>query len=1289
MKKQTIIDEYLTYENLYSNKYDKYVLFYQNGSFFEIFSIDPDGKKIKEICHILNIQLTKKNKSISIVNKSNYFMAGIPVCAFEKHLDKLINNNYTVITYIQYIENGVIKRKFDNIYSIGTYIDNNRLNDYYNNITSIYIDKYKNNLTIGCSTLDVTIGKNNVYEFYIDINKEENKLFEELMRYIITNNPKEIIYISNNYENNDLIKFLKDKTIIFHSDNSLFNKEYENINYQNDFLNKIFSSTILTPIEIIHMEKYQTALISYIILLQFAYNYNNLIINNIKLPDIITDYNSLLLHNNALHQLDIIPKNNHNKKYDSLLNTINFTLTPLGNRLLKYNLTNPITNINELNKRYLFIDTIKKSHNYLKYKQYLEKIIDIERYHKKLSLSKLQPFNYTKCNESYENIINLINLTKLDFKEFNYDNLNKFKEYYKEYLYYFNIHEMELSSFNTLNLNTFNKQVFPELDIIYYNIEKDIQWIDELCNELTKLANKNIIEYIHTDRDGYFLKATKKRANILKENTKDHMLYKDLVYDTKNKSSTYIYYDKLKIKSNNIINNQDKLKKLIYEKYIDTCEFLYHKYSHILFDIHEFISIIDVSYSNSILARTFNYSMPIIDTSKNESFINCEQLRHPIIEQLLEDVPYISSEVNYLGYNDKNGVLLYGINGAGKCFKKNTKIIMFDGTTKSVQNINIGDQVMGDDSTPRNILSLAQGIDTLYEISNKHGDVYTVNKEHILCLISSMKPNIIDIGKSWVLQWFDTTNLEIKNLSMAYSNNNKKTIKQEMEFEKMKIEKKSLYFTISVKKYLNLPKICYTFLSGYKTDIKFKEKKVNIDPYIIGLWLGDCTSNKCQFTTQNLTIKKYLTEKYQYNLILQQLKLLNHKHIPNIYKYNSRKIRLKLLAGLIDSGGYLYKNTYEFLHKNNIIMNDVIYLCRSLGFNCYKNNDITWLIHISGNMLDEIPVLCPQKIIKNKMIKNQFDLTGVINVKEIGIDNYYGFETDGNHKFLLDNFIVTHNSAQMKAIGQNIILAQAGCYVSGQNFKYYPFTNIFTRINKHDDLFRGRSSFMVEIYELNSIFKFANKNSLVLGDEIMSTTENISALSIICASINYFLKNNVKFIFASHIHNISKYINKNEINKLYIGHLHTKIIDNKIIYERKLKDGIGEINYGIQVMKTIFKDDDAFVKDAFNIQNKLLQNSNKILNIKKSKYNSKQFIDHCYLCKDINNIINNLNIDIHHIQFQCTYGDTKLLNNIKIHSKTNLVPLCKLHHESVHKTEIIIHGWLETSLGRELNYTYN
>ena len=88
---------------------------------------------------------------------------------------------------------------------------------------------------------------------------------------------------------------------------------------------------------------------------------------------------------------------------------------------------------------------------------------------------------------------------------------------------------------------------------------------------------------------------------------------------------------------------------------------------------------------------------------------------------------YISIDTPY------NGILIYHGTGIGKCLAKDTPIIMYSGEIKKVQDVKIGDQLMGDDSTPRLVTSLAQGTDSMYKIIPKIGDIYTVNSEHIIC----------------------------------------------------------------------------------------------------------------------------------------------------------------------------------------------------------------------------------------------------------------------------------------------------------------------------------------------------------------------------------------------------------------------------------------------------------------------------------------------------------------------------------------------------------------------------
>ena len=403
--------------------------------------------------------------------------------------------------------------------------------------------------------------------------------------------------------------------------------------------------------------------------------------------------------------------------------------------------------------------------------------------------------------------------------------------------------------------------------------------------------------------------------------------------------------------------------------------------------------------------------------------------------------------------NNKN-ILITAHTGSGKCHSKDTPILMYDGTIKLVQNIKENELLMGDDSKPRKVLGLARGIETMYKVKLSNGDIFGCNESHILCLKYNVKP-FMKIDKrrdSYPIQWFDNENIKMRNTSFKYNEKNKEDVFEEAtQFLNDKIKEHKSEFTISVKDYFKLSKYLQRNTLSYKVGVEFPEKQVDLDPYFIGLWLGDGHSNRGNtITNQDATILKYLVNKvgdydcylkfiggYDYrfntlkkntggngswNYIIEKLKkynLQNNKHIPYDYKCNSRENRLKLLAGLIDSDGYYHYKGYEITQKNTILSNDIVYLARSLGFACnikkvkkscmYKGKKKEGeynKMNIFGDNLHELPILCERKKCKEKRLINKPALDYFFNIEQVGIGNYYGFELDGNHKYLLGNFIV-------------------------------------------------------------------------------------------------------------------------------------------------------------------------------------------------------------------------------------------------------------------------------------------
>ena len=270
-------------------------------------------------------------------------------------------------------------------------------------------------------------------------------------------------------------------------------------------------------------------------------------------------------------------------------------------------------------------------------------------------------------------------------------------------------------------------------------------------------------------------------------------------------------------------------------------------------------------------------------------------------------------------------------------------------------------------------------------------------------------------------------------------------------------------------------------------------------------------------------------------------------------------------------------------------------------------------------------------------------------------------------------------SSLSKAIGLNIVMAQIGFFVSCESFEYYPYKKIFTRINGDDNIFKGMSSFVVEMDELRSILKYSDCNSIVLGDEICKGTEETSALSIVSSSILRFYANNVSFIMATHFHKLSELDEIKNLSGIHSKHLSIEYEDDKIIYGRKLKDGAGGLHYGIEIANFVIDDDD-FIKDAKKIRNKLLEISDEILENKTSNYNNKLYVENCSICGKKDKYL-----DTHHIKEQNEFD-----NYNKFKDKlSNLVVLCKTHHDEVHNGLLKINGYKESSDGcKILDYMY-
>jgi len=207
-------------------------------------------------------------------------------------------------------------------------------------------------------------------------------------------------------------------------------------------------------------------------------------------------------------------------------------------------------------------------------------------------------------------------------------------------------------------------------------------------------------------------------------------------------------------------------------------------------------------------------------------------------------------------------------------------------------------------------------------------------------------------------------------------------------------------------------------------------------------------------------------------------------------------------------------------------------------------------------------------------------------------------------------------STMMKSVGLAIIMAQCGFYVPATSFTYSPYKYLFTRISSNDNIFKGQSTFAVEMSELRSILKRSNKNSLVLGDELCSGTETTSALAIVTAGVKRLVEKEASFIFTTHLHKLTdiEEIHTQPLVKAY--HMETLYNEStkKLVYNRKLQPGSGSAIYGLEVARAMDLDEE-FIKSANTIRKRILGQTQDIVENKASQFNKNLIISNCSICK--------------------------------------------------------------------------
>lgn len=333
--------------------------------------------------------------------------------------------------------------------------------------------------------------------------------------------------------------------------------------------------------------------------------------------------------------------------------------------------------------------------------------------------------------------------------------------------------------------------------------------------------------------------------------------------------------------------------------------------------------------------------------------------------------------------------------GGGKCLGIGTPVLMFDGHIVAVEDVRADDALMGPDGEPRRVLSIARGTGPLYRINPARGQPWTCNDVHVLTLVHTETGRIVDID----LKSYMSETKHFRHLHKQFAPEN---------------------------------------------GIDFADAaELPLDPYFLGIWYGDGTKSlngvsiskpdheilascvdiahrfglRVRTDGDNCPTHHLVTGMNggASNPLLDLLRSIvgNGLRLPHRYLTSSRSNRLAFLAGLLDTDGYLHHSGFEIVQKQRGFADGIGFLARSLGMRAIiseklVNGDSYWRVSISGDC-SVIPTRIPRKKAPERKQIKCATRTG-FSVEEIGQGEYAGFELDGDGRFLLGDFTVTHNT---------------------------------------------------------------------------------------------------------------------------------------------------------------------------------------------------------------------------------------------------------------------------------------
>lgn len=658
------------------------------GSFFEIYAIDnaheKSGADIYTICDILNIQVSRKNKSIIENSRSNPLMAGFPSHSLQKHLQALLNNQYTIVLVRQVTPPPNPRREVTEILSPSMQLQpsgiegNYLMVAYWDTFADVQKRRY---LSLGISCVDVSTGATFAYEI-ASSSRDPNLSLDEFVRTFQTYQPKELVLLGPQLEKNEInlietalgVKYDTSRSI--HRAWNMDVSQFAKVSYQNEVLRRAYNDTyMLEPIDALHLELYDNARIAFVYMIQFGYEHNESFIKFLAHPAIHQYSSTCTLEYNSALQLNVISTTGSNDK--PLLAWLNRCATSFGSRRFRERLLQPVCDTEELQKRYNSIDKYLADQQFKYVHSTLKNVMDIERIIRRMKLGTFSPTDWPGFDTSLRAILQISEENKelLDIVTSCIDGYDKTLV----------MDECSKYLLQDIRGTVFHEGVFPEVDVVvsaWRQAWNNLETLGKYFEQISEGEASCRID--HNEREGYSLLLTKRRWQLIQQQLKDRTFISisnaDSViqidcslFSAKTISTTSstvrLKHPWIDTQSDEIIKLSSKIQKIVTSYYKEFLEDYIQKYKYSLEEIIETVADVDIAATCAKNAYEYKYIRPTLKqkySSQQQSYVNMKGMRHPILERILDKECYIPNDISIGGPCKNNGILLFGINASGK-----------------------------------------------------------------------------------------------------------------------------------------------------------------------------------------------------------------------------------------------------------------------------------------------------------------------------------------------------------------------------------------------------------------------------------------------------------------------------------------------------------------------------------------------------------------------------------------------------------------------------------------------